>query len=193
MVNSASSILQLLNSIGKTKISYLIDTIKDVIPNTNEFKDIPITQEMREQMIALFSSNKDASGELLVTILTSKTNGLDLLKDLSSKNISRDMLTLIVYILRNKEEIIRIIVNEDIKKFIDDLGTNLNTLRNLSYKKEVDNLINDYRNGTFSINSIKPLGNGIKSDALQFLSTMSPYIGKLFQSARRDPVDFTNL
>ena len=192
MVNSASSILQLLNSIGKTKISYLFDTIKDVIPNTNEFKDIPITQEMREKMIALFSSNEDASGELLVTILTSKTNGLDLLKDLSSKNISRDMLTLIVNILRNKEEIIRIIVNEDIKKFIDDLGTNLNTLRNLSYKKEVDNLINDYRNGTFSINSIKPLGNGIKSDALQFLSTMSPYIGKLFQSARKDPVDFTN-
>lgn len=189
MVKSLSTLVDFLNNIGKTKVSIFLDKVKDLVPQNNALQDIPITTDMRDELVEILT-NADASGELLLSVLTSKPNALDLLKDLVSKNISRDLLVPIVNLLRNKEEIIRLIVNEAIKKFTEDLGTNLNTLRNLSYKTEVDNLINDYKNGTLSINSIKPIENAIKKDVREFITTMAPYIAQLFQSARDDPVNF---
>lgn len=196
MVKSLNALINVLDVIGKKKIVSFIDSLKQIIPDDNSLKDIIITNEMRDKIVKILTDAK-VSTDLIIKVMTSKPNALDFIKDLQAQNITIELLTSIVDIIKNVKPsltpIINTIVNVAIDTLVKDTSTTITKVKALNYSNELNSIRDALSNKNISYEeSVEPVIQKLKDDVSKIIKDIGPTIQKILTDLKTDPSTFTN-
>jgi len=136
--NHTQGILDLLNNLGKSKVSALASGIVGIMDNENPLRNIVINENMRKALVAMLLKKK-APGNIIVAVLTSTTVALQLIKDLGELNIDRELLDAVVRIVLGKPSI----STSEINSLLENVGidvSNVSSIKEIAVVPANDNI-----------------------------------------------------